>query len=142
MSNKRCKDLFEKWVEAGVVENKLAIVQSLSMQGQPMAQIAEAIGVTRKTLQNLQNKHPALKKAIENGRLTVVAMCQNKLMEKVTQGDTIAIIYALKVYGGEFFNDRKTLKKTDADGSSVSVQPQVQIYLPQQTDGDQNDKKQ
>lgn len=75
-----------------------------------MAQIAETMGVTRKTLHNLQNKHPALKKAIENGRLAVVAMCQNKLMEKVNQGDTIAIIYALKVYGGDFFNDRKTLK--------------------------------
>ena len=141
MPNKKCKDLFEKWVESGTVENKLAIVQSLSMQGQSMAQIAETMGVTRKTLHNLQNKHPALKKAIENGRLTVVAMCQNKLMEKVMQGDTIAIIYALKVYGGDFFNDRKT-PKANINESSVSVQPQVQIYLPQQTDSDQNDQKQ
>ena len=141
MPNKKCKDLFEKWVESGIIDNKLAIVQSLSMQGQSMTQIAETMGVTRKTLQNLQNKHPALKKAIENGRLTVVAMCQNKLMEKVSQGDTIAIIYALKVYGGDFFNDRK-IPKTNINESSVSVQPQVQIYLPQQTDGDQNDKKQ
>ena len=73
MPSKKCKDLFEKWVESGVVENKLAIVQSLSMQGQSMAQIAEVVGVTRKTLQNLQNKHPALKKAIENGRLNLFA---------------------------------------------------------------------
>ena len=94
---KKCKDLFEKWVEAGVVETKLAIVQSLSMQGQSMAQIAETLEVTRKTLQNLQKKHPALKKAIDTGRLSVVAMCQNKLMERVNNGDTTAIIYALKV---------------------------------------------
>ena len=46
-------DLFEKWVEAGEVENKLAIVQSLSMQGQSMEQIAKVLGVTRRTLQNL-----------------------------------------------------------------------------------------
>ena len=140
MANGR-NDLFEKWVESGVIESKLAIIQSLSMQGQSMNQIAEAMGVTRKTLQNLQNKHPALKKAIENGRLTVVAMCQNKLMEKITQGDTTAIIYALKVYGGEFFNDRKAFR-VDVKNSNTSTQPQVQIYLPKQMDGDQNDKKQ
>ena len=51
MSNKKYKDLFEKWVESGIIDNKLAIVQSLSMQGQSMTQIAETMGVTRKTLQ-------------------------------------------------------------------------------------------
>lgn len=136
---KKSKDLFEKWVEAGIVENNLAIVQSLSMQGQSMSQIAEALEVTRKTLQNLQKKHPSLKKAIDTGRLSVVAMCQNKLMEKVTQGDTTAIIYALKVYGGDFFNDRKA-PKADANGSPASVQPQVQIYLPQKMDGEPDGK--
>lgn len=136
---KKRKDLFEKWVESGVVEGKLAVVQSLSMQGQSMAQIADVVGVTRKTLQNLQNKHPSLKKAIENGRLTVVAMCQNKLMEKVTMGDTTAIIYALKVYGGDFFNDRKA-PKSEINGAPISVQPQVQIYLPRKMDGEQDGK--
>ena len=43
-------------------------------------------------------------------------------------GDTTAIIYALKVYGGEFFNDRKTVK-AEITGTPVA-QPQVQIYLP------------
>lgn len=127
--SKKKRDLFEKWVEAGVVDSKLALVQSFSMQGQSMGQIAEFLEITRKTLQNLQNKHPALKKAIENGRQTVVAMCQNKLMEKVNNGDTTAIIYALKVYGGDFFNDRK-LPDVKGSGAAASVQPQVQIYLP------------
>lgn len=136
---KKCKDLFEKWVEAGVVETKLAIVQSLSMQGQSMTQIAETMEVTRKTLQNLQKKHPALKKAIDTGRLSVVAMCQNKLMERVNSGDTTAIIYALKVYGGDFFNDRKA-PKLDT-GTPTSVQPQVQIYLPQKMDGEPDGQK-
>ena len=49
-------------------------------------------------------------------------------MERVTNGDTIAIIYALKVYGGEFFNDRKVVEAKITP--PVSVQPQVQIYLP------------
>ena len=122
-------DLFEKWVESGTAESNLAIVQSLSMQGQSIEQIAQAFNVSRRTMHNLQNKHPALKKVIDSGRLSVVAMCQNKLMERVSSGDTTAIIYALKVYGGDFFNDRKAVE-AKISGAPVSVQPQVQIYLP------------
>ena len=142
-NEKKRKDLFEKWVENGEVENNLAIIQSLSMQGLSMAQIAENFGVTRKTLQNLQNEHPAVEKAIKTGRLSVVAMCQNKLMEKVSSGDTTAIIYALKVYGGDFFNDRKAVE-AKITGTPISVKQQVQVYLPA-TDvieaGEYNEKK-
>ncbi|WP_288785366.1 helix-turn-helix domain-containing protein [uncultured Bacteroides sp.] len=129
-NEKKRKDLFERWVESGEVENNLAIIQALSMQGKSMAEIAEAFEISRRTLQNLQKEHPALKKAISSGRLSVVAMCQNKLMERVASGDTTAIIYALKVYGGDFFNDRKAVE-AKITGTPVSVQPQVQIYLPE-----------
>lgn len=127
--SKARKDLFEQWVESGEVETNLAVVQSLSMQGKSIAEIAEAFDISKRTLLYLQNKHPALLRAIKNGRLSVVAMCQNKLMERVSSGDTTAIIYALKIYGGEFFNDRKTTK-AEISGTLTSVQPQVQIYLP------------
>lgn len=126
--SKARKDIFEQWVESGEVETNLAVVQSLSMQGKSITEIAEAFDISKRTLLYLQNKHPALLKAIKNGRLSVVAMCQNKLMERVSSGDTTAIIYALKVYGGEFFNDRKTVK-AEITGTPVA-QPQVQIYLP------------
>ena len=107
---KKKKDLFEQWIEAGEVENKLGLVQSLSMQGQSMSQIADEIGVSRRTLQVLQKKYPALEKAVSGG-------------------DTTAIIYALKVYGGDFFNDRKVV---DAKVSGVPAAPAtVQIYLPE-----------
>lgn len=136
------KDLFEQWIEAGEVENNLAIVQSLSMQGKSMEEIASAFDITRRTLQKLQKEHPALKKAIDSGRLSVVAMCQNKLMERVVNGDTTAIIYALKVYGGDFFNDRKAVE-AKITGGPISVQPQVQIYLPERDSevGDNGKKK-
>ncbi|MEG1562523.1 MAG: hypothetical protein RR365_02160 [Bacteroides sp.] len=143
MSNARKrKDLFEQWVESGEVENNLAIIQSLSMQGKSMEEIAEVFDVTRRTLQNLQKEHPALAKAIKAGRLSVVAMCQNKLMERVSNGDTTAIIYALKVYGGDFFNDRRAIE-AKITGTPISVQPQVQIYLPERDEevGENGEKK-
>ena len=127
MANTKNKDTFEKWIEEGEVENNLAIVQSLAMQGHSIEQIAKAFNLSRRAMCYLQKKHAALKKAIASGRLTVVAICQNKLMERVTSGDTTAIIYALKVYGGEFFNDRKLdFKSVNASAN----QAKVQIYLP------------
>ena len=143
MANERKrKDLFEQWVESGEVENNLAIFQSLSMQGKSIAEMAEAFDISKRTLQYLQKEHPALEKAIRTGRLSVVAMCQNKLMERVSSGDTTAIIYALKVYGGEFFNDRKSVE-AKITGSPVSLQPQVQIYLPEKDSeaGEYDEKK-
>lgn len=40
MAKSKRADLFEKWVENGKVENRLAVVQSLSMQGYSIEQIA------------------------------------------------------------------------------------------------------
>ena len=141
-NDKKRKYLFEQWLESGDVENNLAIIQSLSMQGKSMEEIASVFDITRRTLQKLQKEHPALKKAIETGRLSVVAMCQNKLMERVSSGDTTAIIYALKVYGGDFFNDRKAIE-AKITGTPVSVQAPVQIYLPEKDSevSGQNGKK-
>jgi hypothetical protein len=101
-AKKKLKDLFEEWVEKGEVESNLAIMQSLSMQGQSMMQIAGYFGVSKRTLQYLQKEYPVIEKSVKAGCASVVAMCQNKLMEKVSSGDTTAIIYALKVYGGDF----------------------------------------
>lgn len=134
------KDLFDTWVEAGEAETNLAILQSLSMQGSSMEQMAETFGISKRTLLYLQKKHPAIEKAIKSGRLSVVAMCQNKLMERVSSGDTTAIIYALKVYGGTFFNDRKTVE-AKISGIPPAI-PQVQIYLPAtDTEAGDDDRK-
>ena len=139
MANRENHDLFDKWVESGDVESNLAIVQSLSMQGKSINEIAEVFSVTRRTMHNLMNKHPSLRKVIETGRLSVVAMCQNKLMEKVQSGDTIAIIYALKVYGGDFFNDRKASVEAKITSESM-LRSQVQIYLPAKDSSHENNE--
>ena len=142
MANAKKKDLFERWIEAGEADNNLAVIQSLSMQGKSIAEIADSFGISKRTLQYMEKKHNAVARAIKAGRLSVVAMCQNKLMERVSSGDTTAIIYALKIYGGDFFNDRK-VTKTEITGAPISVRPQVQIYLPatDEEPGDDNDKK-
>lgn len=127
-------DLFEKWVVDGTAESNLAIMQSLSMQGKTLAQIAAHFHISERQICRLQKKHESVMSAIKNGRESVVAMAQNKLMERVKSGDIAAIIYTLKVYGGEFFNDRKFAQKTELtgkDGLPIEVNPGVSFYLPE-----------
>lgn len=126
-------DKFEKWVQEGTAEANLSIIQSLSMQGKTLEEIAAHFGISERQLCRLQNKHMSVMSAIKNGRDSVVAMCQNRLMERVKEGDTTAIIYALKIYGGEFFNDRKYVQKTELsgkDGNPIDVKPHAVFYLP------------
>lgn len=126
-------DKFEQWVQEGTAETNLSIIQSLSMQGKTLAEIAAHFGISERQLCRLQKKHMSVMSAIKNGRDSVVAMCQNRLMERVKEGDTTAIIYALKIYGGEFFNDRKYVQKTELsgnDGNPIDVKPHAVFYLP------------
>lgn len=127
-------DLFERWVEDGEADANLAIIQSLAMQGKTVAEIGAEFGTSERNMMTLQKKHAAVKSALKNGRKTVVAMCQSKLMEQVRAGETTAIIYALKVYGGEFFNDRRFVSRTELtgrDGAEIEIGPKVVVYLPQ-----------
>jgi hypothetical protein len=59
-----------------------------------------------RTLDRLKKKHPELEAAIRMSRDHVVAVAQGALMKNINAGDTVSIIYALKIYGGDYFNDR------------------------------------
>ena len=129
------KDTFERWVENDEVTSNLAIIQSLSMQGYPEKEIAASFGISERCFRSIKNKYPAVSTALKNGRCRVVAKLQNRLMDKVDEGDTTAIIYALKVYGGTFFNDRHYMK-AELSGPrggniGISLTPAPVIYLPE-----------
>ena len=126
-------DMFEEWVTEGVAEGNLSIVQSLSMQGKTLAEIGGHFNITERQICRLQNKHKSIKSAIKNGRANVVALCQSKLIENVKKGDVTSIIYALKIYGGAFFNDKSILKAeiTGSEGRAVEVSISPTIYLPE-----------
>jgi len=100
------KDAYEQWVEDGEAEQMLALIQSAAMQGLSVREIAIDVGVSENTLNNLRKKHFEVSAVLKKGRKAVVAQTQSALMRLVKEGNPTAVIYALKVYGGPFFNDR------------------------------------
>jgi len=126
-------DTYEQWVKDGEADEKLATIQSLAMQGLPANIIAQKIKISTRTFFDMKRKHRAVAEALRKGRDAVVALLQSKLMERVVAGDTTAIIYGLKVYGGEFFRDR-TLRVnaeiTGKDGGALDFNCAPIIYVP------------
>lgn len=103
------KDRIEEWQEQGVLEEKIALMRSLSMQGYNLERIGEHedINLSKRQIIRLMEKHKEIMSPIKKGRDYVVSFAQNALMGQVKAGNTAAIIYALKVYGGEFFKENK-----------------------------------
>lgn len=102
-------DRVEEWEAAGVLDEKLSLIRSLSMQGLNLTEIGkhEEINLSERHLKRLKKKHKNLESSIKKGRDYVVGFAQNALMKQVRDGNITAIIYALKVYGGEFFKENK-----------------------------------
>lgn len=103
------KDRVEEWQEQGVLEEKIALMRSLSMQGYNIEEIGrhEDINVSKRQMIRLMQKHSNIMAPIKKGREYVVGFAQNALMKQISEGNITAIIYALKVYGGEFFKENK-----------------------------------
>ena len=103
------KDRVEEWQEQGVLEEKLTLMRSLSMQGYNYSEIGshDEIRLSGRQMVRLAQKYKDFASAIKKGREYVVSFAQNALMKQVQEGNITAIIYALKVYGGEFFKENK-----------------------------------
>jgi hypothetical protein len=102
-------DKVEDWRLDGTYQDKLNLITSLSMQGLSKAQIGEheEINISPRQITRLCKKHKEFAAAFKKGREYVVAFAQNALMNQVKNGNVTAIIYALKVYGGQFFKENK-----------------------------------
>jgi len=132
------KDTYQKWEEDGELDTNLAIIQSLSMQGYPIAEIAKKLNIAERTFYNMIKEYDTVSAVLKSGRESVVAILQRRLLDKVNDGDTTAIIYGLKIYGGEFFLKDKlqvSAELTGKGGGAIEIDVAPQIYLPQK-DGD------
>lgn len=102
--------ILNRWHRNGDYDYNVQVIRSLVMQGASKAEIAEALNISVSALHKIIKLDPIISDSFRYGRRLVVAKCQNALMQRVDAGDTTAIIYALKVYGGGFFNDKYTPK--------------------------------
>lgn len=71
-------------------------------------QIAAKIGVAPKTIYQWKKKYPSsIGKALKVGREVAIAQIKNKLFEKAMSGNMTAVIFYLKNYDRDSFNDSR-----------------------------------
>jgi DNA-binding XRE family transcriptional regulator len=71
-------------------------VESLAERGLSQAQIADALGISARTLYERKAESAEFAEAIKRGRAKGIAFVSNKLMEQVSGGNVTAMIFFLK----------------------------------------------
>lgn len=82
------------------IEIDLAKVESLAAQGLTEEQIADALGISPRTLTNRKRDSADFADSIKRGKAKGIAIVTSKLMEQVKGGNVTAMIFFLKTRGG------------------------------------------
>lgn len=82
------------------IEIDLAKVESLAAQGLTEEQIADALGISPRTLTNRKRDSADFADSIKRGKAKGIAVVTSKLMEQVKSGNVTAMIFFLKTRGG------------------------------------------
>lgn len=78
----------------------LGKVEALASRGLTQQQIADALGISDRTLRKYRDQYSDFSDAIKKGKAKGIATVSSKLFEKIETGDTTSIIFFLKTQGG------------------------------------------
>ena len=96
-------------------EIDLGRVEDLAAQGLTYEQIADALGISVRTLDGRRSESADFADAIKRGRAKGIEVVTNKLFEQCREGNTTAIIFFLKARAG--WSDKVVVDNISSDGS-------------------------
>ncbi|HDR1187556.1 TPA: helix-turn-helix domain-containing protein [Pasteurella multocida] len=97
------------------IEIDLDTVEKLSANGLTQQQIADALGISERTLRNRKSNSADFADAIKRGKAKGIAFVTNKLMEQIKSGNTTAMIFFLKSQAG--WKEKQEIDLTNSDNS-------------------------
>ena len=101
------------------IEIDLGKVESLASRGLTREQIADALGISERTLYTRQSESAEFADAIKRGYAKGVASVSNKLYESAMRGEAWAVCFFLKTKGG--FKETQKVEMT-ADVKTTEVE--------------------
>lgn len=110
------------------IEIDLKQVESLASRGMTKAQIADALGISERTLYTQQAENAEFAEAIKRGKAKGIATISNALFENAKKGNTAAQIFFLKAQAGW----------REKDALDVQVGGAVQVQFIDDLDPDED----
>ena len=87
---------YEAWINDGILDDKLILVEGWKRDGLSDEQIAHNLGIALSTLSDYKNKYPEFSGAIKRGKEVVDFEVENALYKTAMEGNVTAQIFWLK----------------------------------------------
>ena len=117
------------------IEIDLNKVEELAGRGLTQQQIADALGISRTTLQGRIRDSELFEQAIKRGQAKGVASVSNKLYESAMRGEAWAVCFFLKTKGG-FKETQKVEMTADVKTQEVELTSKQKATLDKLLDED------
>ena len=117
------------------IEIDLGKVESLASRGLTREQIANALGISERTLYTRQSESAEFADAIKRGYAKGVASVSNKLYESAMRGEAWAVCFFLKTKGG-FKETQKVEMTADVKTTEVELTAKQKATLDKVLDED------
>ncbi len=117
------------------IEIDLAKVEAFAARGLTQEQIADALGISPRTLQSRKAESAEFADAIKRGQSRGIAQVANALFEKVKGGDTTAMIFFLKARAGWKEAQRIELEDSEKTEGMKSVYAKIAQARANKKDG-------
>ena len=117
------------------IEIDLGKVESLASRGLTREQIADALGISERTLYTRQSESAEFADAIKRGYAKGVASVSNKLYESAMRGEAWAVCFFLKTKGG-FKETQKVEMTADVKTTEVELTAKQKATLDKVLDED------
>jgi hypothetical protein len=82
-----------------LTDKQIAQIEALA-QYLTLEQIADHLGICRKTLLNKRNEHPEIEASYRKGKARAIAFTSKSLMKNIAAGKEASIIFFLKTQAG------------------------------------------
>jgi len=96
MGKRGRKSEYDIWIEDGVLEDKLILVEGWKRDGLSDEQIAHNLGINPDTVNEYKKKYPKFSEAIKKGKEVADFEVENALYKTAMEGNVTAQIFWLK----------------------------------------------
>ena len=111
-----------KWIPDELTCRK---AREMASRGLTVAQIADCLGISERTVYDKQNEYPQFLQAIKRGRSSGMDKVTNKLFEKAMSGDNTAIIFYLKNRDRENWGDQYIEPVKEIPQINIMIDPRA-----------------